>query len=272
MANANLRRTIYRLGYALITDVAENGKPTYGPVKWLASEEAGGREYSASPTGTANSIWADGKEVYASESNQGYDITLTTLSVCDDIEEDWYGSFVDEGFVEEYGGDIEYPHFALVIVEDTTDGTGETTIFYDCHITQRSQKTGKTAEGNGLDPQFPEHTISCRPRQDCGAIKIVKQQKTLITSIPEPSQAGPHIFIRESSAQITTTGSVQLHISSIYPADATVTWASSAEAKATVSAGLVTGAAAGKTNITASITEGGTTYSDTCAVTVVSAT
>ena len=104
----------------------------------------------------------------------------------------------------------------------------------------------------------------------CSKIESVKMP--LITSIPEPSQAGPHIFIRESSAQITTTGSVQLHISSIYPADATVTWASSAEAKATVSAGLVSGVAAGKTNITASITEGGTTYSDTCAVTVVSAT
>lgn len=272
MVNANLRRTIARLGYAPITAVSDDGKPTYGTVKWLASDKAGGREYSASPAGTSNSIWADGKEVYASESNQGYEITLTTLAVCDDIDEDWYGNFVDTGFVEEYGGDIEYPHFALVIVEDTTDGTGETTIFYDCHITQRSQKTGKTSEGQGLDPQFPEHQIACRPRQDCMAVKMVKAQKTLITSIPEPSQAGPHIYIREDTATCAASGSVQLHISALSPANATVTWASSAEAKATVSDGLVSGVAAGKTNITASITVDGTTYSDTCAVTVTAGT
>ena len=53
------------------------------------------------------------------------------------------------------------------------------------------------------------------------------------------------------------------------PAGATVTWSSSAEAKATVSnKGVVTGAAAGSTVITASITVGGTTYSDICNVTV----
>lgn len=54
-----------------------------------------------------------------------------------------------------------------------------------------------------------------------------------------------------------------------FPAGATVTWASSASGKATVSnKGLVTGVAAGSANITATITVDGTTYTATCAVTV----
>ena len=272
MANANLRRTIHRLGYAKITDVSAGGKPTYGPVIWLASDAAGGREYSASPAGTSNSIWADGKEVYASETNQGYDITLTTLAVCDDIEVDWYGSVITSGNTEEYGGDIEYPHFALIIAEDTTDGIGETTIFYDCHITQRSQKTGKTAEGSGLDPQFPDHAIACRPRLDCMAVKSVIPGKTLINTVPEPSLAHPHVDILERNATVAVGGTVTLTIKDLVPSDATVTWSSSVTANATVSDGTVTGVKAGTSVITASITVDTVTYTDTCTVTVTAST
>ena len=52
------------------------------------------------------------------------------------------------------------------------------------------------------------------------------------------------------------------------PAGATVTWASADTSIATVANGLVTGKDVGKTNITASITIHGYTYSDTCEVTV----
>lgn len=55
----------------------------------------------------------------------------------------------------------------------------------------------------------------------------------------------------------------------VVPSNASVTWTSSATGKATVSnAGLVTGVAAGSSTITASITEGGKTYTATCVVTV----
>lgn len=53
-----------------------------------------------------------------------------------------------------------------------------------------------------------------------------------------------------------------------YPANATVTWNSSATGKATVSNGVVHGAAEGSTIITASITDSGVTYNDTCTVVV----
>ena len=65
---ARLPRTIKNVGYALISAVDNNtGKPTYGNVKWLVHNEAGGREYSAEPKGEVSSIYADGIEVYGEE-------------------------------------------------------------------------------------------------------------------------------------------------------------------------------------------------------------
>lgn len=52
------------------------------------------------------------------------------------------------------------------------------------------------------------------------------------------------------------------------PAGKAVTWASSADAKATVAAGTVTAVAAGTAIITATITDGGVDYTDTCTVIV----
>ena len=100
---ARIVRTITDLGYAPITAVDDDGKPTYGSVVWLPHHRAGGRSYDAQPAGTASGIWADGREVYAAEDNQGYNDTVTTVGVTDDVEEDWYGNTVGaDGSVEEY--------------------------------------------------------------------------------------------------------------------------------------------------------------------------
>ena len=52
------------------------------------------------------------------------------------------------------------------------------------------------------------------------------------------------------------------------PAGKSITWTSSATAKASVAAGVVTAAQAGSTIITATITDGGVDYNDTCTVIV----
>ena len=270
---AKIRRTITDLGFFPITSYDTDGKPTYGEATWFAHHEAGGRDYDAQPAGSSGGIWADGREVYAYEDNQGYNITLTTVGVTDDIDEAWYGRTVlPDGTVEEYADAAEYPHFALAIIEDTTDGVGETSIYYDCHIMQRSGKQGATSEGSGLNPQFPQHNIAARPRLDCFAVKATIPGKNKITTMQEPSAATPHISIKESTASVAVGSTVKLTIDSIYPSEATVTWTSGTTAKATVSSdGTVTGVAAGSATITASITVGGTSYTDTCAVTVTSA-
>lgn len=57
-------------------------------------------------------------------------------------------------------------------------------------------------------------------------------------------------------------------VATTVPAGATVTWASSDSTKASVANGVVTGEAAGSAIITASITDSGVTYSDTCTIVV----
>lgn len=267
---AKIRRTITDLGFAPITEIDADGKPTYGEVVWFAHHEAGGREYDAQPAGSSGGIWADGREVYAYEDNQGYNMTLTTVGVTDDIDEAWYGRTVlGDGTVEEYANGTEYPPFALVIIEDTTDGVGETSVYYNCHIMQRSAKQGATSEGNGLNPQFPQHNIAARPRLDCFAVKATIPGKTKITTISEPSAATPHVSIAESTATVAVGSTVKLTIDGLYPANTTITWSSGTQSKATVASdGTVTGVSAGSSVITASITVGGTSYTDTCNVTV----
>ena len=80
----------------------------------------------------------------------------------------------------------------------------------------------------------------------------------------------PNINLSKASMKVKVDATSKL---TAYPTpqDAVVTWTSSDSTKATVEDGVVTGVAVGSANITASITYDGTTYTDTCAVTVVSA-
>lgn len=78
------------------------------------------------------------------------------------------------------------------------------------------------------------------------------------------------IVLDKTSAQIEVGETLQLN-ASVYPANSTVTWDSSDTDTATVSDGVVTGAAAGYTIVTASITVSTTTYTDACMVHVVPA-
>lgn len=80
----------------------------------------------------------------------------------------------------------------------------------------------------------------------------------------------PNINLSKASMKVKVDATSKL---TAYPTpqDAVVTWASSDSTKATVEDGVVTGVAVGSANITASITYDGTTYTDTCAVTVVAA-
>ena len=76
------------------------------------------------------------------------------------------------------------------------------------------------------------------------------------------------VVLEPSEAEVTVGKTVTLK-ATVLPEGSEVTWASSAEAKATVSnKSVVTGVATGSTVITASITVGGTTYKDVCNVTV----
>lgn len=77
----------------------------------------------------------------------------------------------------------------------------------------------------------------------------------------------PYVLLDKHSATVKVGAKIQLH-ADVYPAGSTVTWNSSESGKASVASGEVTGLQTGSTIITASITDNGVTYSDTCTVVV----
>ena len=77
----------------------------------------------------------------------------------------------------------------------------------------------------------------------------------------------PSILLNKHSATIKVGDTLSLTAQKV-PANATVTWTSSDGTKASVSDGVVTGAAVGSAIITASITVSSVSYTDTCTVVV----
>jgi hypothetical protein len=92
------------------------------------------------------------------------------------------------------------------------------------------------------------------------AISVLRQEAFAVLS-----KIG--VFLDKSELAMTVGDTFDL-TATAFPVGTTVTWATSAAAKATVANGKVTAVAAGNANITASITVGGQTYTATCAVTV----
>ena len=81
------------------------------------------------------------------------------------------------------------------------------------------------------------------------------------------SEPEPMIVLNTHSVTVADEAEVTL-VATTVPSGATVTWASASTSVATVTNGVVKGKSAGNTIITASITEDGVTYSDTCTVVV----
>jgi len=108
------------------------------------------------------------------------------------------------------------------------------------------------------------------------ALDRLRQENVIREAIGELSmvEIGESAMVRLDKNTLTVTaasgtGHTAQLTAVVLPEGSSVTWTSSASAKASVSnKGVVTGAAAGSATITASITVGGVTYSDICNVTV----
>lgn len=266
---AKLKKGITNVGYAPASYNAQSGTLSYGDVRYLTSDVAGGREYSADPRGDSQKIYADSIAVYGDTVNDGYDINLTLLSIFDEqFREDWLNEVKDDNGVAEYANTEEFPYFALIITEDTADGVGLTSIYYYCQASGRPSDSGKTAQGGSFDYEFPQYPLVASPRPTDKLVRYQIHGKEKLDSIPEPSGAlTPMIELNLHRVMITTSGSATL-TAEVVPDDATVTWTSGNSEVATVSDGIITPAGAGNTVITASITTDGVTYTDTCTVIV----
>lgn len=100
----------------------------------------------------------------------------------------------------------------------------------------------------------------------------ISDQDTVPYEIYVKSGGAGSVTLNKHTAQVTVGGTVKLSAST-YPDGQSVTFSSdnTSEASVNASTGVVTGVAAGVVTITASMTYSGTTYTDTCLVTVKSA-
>jgi phi13 family phage major tail protein len=187
-----LKKSIVKVGTFPITQ-SETGETSYGSIEWLESKKSGGREYSAEPSGEMTEVYADGKVVYCAEENNGYTIKLTLLALIDKIAKEWLGYTVDSRKgVAEYATGKEYPHFGLAIAEDTTDGKTTITFYYNCQISKRPTKAGKTSEGK-FEAQFAEFELNSRPREPDKLVCYEQESDTLTTNVLEPGNTGSEL-------------------------------------------------------------------------------
>lgn len=170
-------KSIARVGYALWDE--SQTTPGYGAVKVFESDEAGGRNFTATPRGEVTEVSADGKVVIAVDNNDGYDIELELLDIIDDIEADWLGVSVNSttGAIAEFATGKTMPKLCLILLEDTLEGS-KCTYYPMCQVSKRPDKNSKTSEGS-FDPQFPTISLAARPNAD----KLVRYQ-TAETAIP----------------------------------------------------------------------------------------
>ena len=158
-----MKTGIVRCGYAPLT-ISGAGVPTYGTPVYFADAAAGAREYSAEQKGDVHAVWANSKLVYQGAKNSGYDINLTLIDFIDDVATAWYGDVsATMGSARgkaEPAKVVERPHFALILSEETTDGVGKTTVFFNCCAGKKPSISGKTTENGDWDDQFPEYPIT----------------------------------------------------------------------------------------------------------------
>jgi len=240
---------------------------TYGAAKQLKTLTSGGREYSLEPRGDSQSVYADSVKVYGDVLNDGYDLDLTTLSLLDgQIQKDWLQYEDTEDGLAEFANVPEMPYFGLAIYEETSDGEGLTTFFPWVQASGRPSDAGKTAEGGQFDWAFPTIPLAATPRPSDKLVRLLIKGKTRLTEVPGGEQT-PGIELSEHLINLKVDDEFTLTAATV-PAGATVTWSEGSSSVATVSGGVVTAAGAGNTIITASITDSGVTYTDTCTVVV----
>lgn len=240
---------------------------TYGAAKQLKTLTSGGREYSLEPRGDSQSVYADSVKVYGDVLNDGYDLDLTTLSLLDgQIQKDWLQYEDTEDGLAEYANVPEMPYFGLAIYEETSDGEGLTTFFPWVQASGRPSDAGKTAEGGQFDWAFPTIPLAATPRPSDKLVRLLIKGKTRLTEVPGAEQI-PGIELSEHLINLKVADEFTLTAATV-PANATVVWSEGSSSVATVSGGVVTAEGAGNTIITASITDSGVTYTDTCTVVV----
>lgn len=162
----------------------------------------------------------------------------------------------DEMYVWRLKGTITVGDETHSTKNDGTDANGQELTFTGISTIHKFTKTGKPAMAVTVNSTLD---LIANAAQFFNAVQT-PDTITAKTQIPS-------VTVVPSRTEVTAGDDVTLE-TIVVPEGTAVSWSSSATTYATVSNGVVHGEAAGSATITATITVGGQTYTDTCAVTV----
>ena len=162
----------------------------------------------------------------------------------------------DEMYVWRLKGTITVGDETHSTKNDGTDANGQELTFTGISTIHKFTKTGKPAMAVTVNSTLD---LIANAAQFFNAVQT---PDTITAKTPIPS-----VTVVPSRTEVTAGDDVTLE-TIVVPAGTVVSWSSSNTTYATVSNGVVHGESAGTATITATITVGGQTYTDTCAVTV----
>lgn len=187
-----MKKSIVKIGYFSVA--YESNAYAYGTPTWFADAVAGGRSFEATPRGDLTEVYANGKRVIADNANDGYDIKLQLLDIVDDIEEDWLGNTVEAttNHVVEKSTGTEFPKIGLCICYSTRAGAYEVEWYYQCQVSKRPNRSGKTSEGK-FDPQYFDVELTCLPREHDEPASMLVMYRQKLTELPTTTVATPAV-------------------------------------------------------------------------------
>lgn len=243
-----------------IAGVAEIGRST------ASASEA--HYYDNIPAVVINSTGADTVTINASAipfdvlaqiTNQIYDATKGMLVECEGAPTYWAIGYITENtngaeiFVWRLKGTFTVPDETHSTKNDGTDANGQELTYTGVSTIHKFSNTGKPAKAVNVDT----------------SVNIGAVESDFFASVqtPDTVAAYPNITLNKHSLTVEV-GDTETLTAAVIPSGTAVTWTSD-DTDASVEAGVVTGVEEGSAVITASITVGGKTYTDTCAVTVI---
>lgn len=139
-------------------------------------------------------------------------------------------------------------------IDDGTDANGQELVFTGINTVHKFTKNGNTAKSVVVDPE-----------KITGAANFFASVQTPDTVTAKTVTPSVSLVPSRLELEVDETAEIEAIVA---PAGTSVAWSTSASSYADVASGVVTAIAAGSATITATITVGGQTYTDTCAVTV----
>lgn len=271
MANTNkVKYGLTNVYYAVATINASDNTATFGTPKRIP----GAVNLTMDHQGDANTFYADNIAFFTLQGDAGYSGSLEIAQITDDFRKDILGEVVDSnGCLTEVANAPTVP-FALLFQFDG-DKKNTRHVLYNCTASKPSIAGETNTET--ITPKTDTLNLTAAPIHINDLNADVFKSRALADDAPydtwfsavyQGTAAATGIALDQDALALDAGGETAKLIATTVPFGSAVTWTSSDNAVAAVNDGVVIPLAAGSATITASITVGGTSYTDTCAVTV----